>query len=185
MTPQPDRLKVGERPEESVVQEAVIMTHFFPMVQALCRRERTISCDGRWVPGCSVYYQVNYLAHGPHKCRVETLPASSLETWLWISFLFSLQKLKIGCPAFLMRCLHINIYLLFFYLAWLIGSWNLNISFQKDLVSFKNISIDWQILIRILRNEKTGGLGFRLCNWKNVSLDFWRWSFSMRRPIYF
>lgn len=40
MTPQLDRLKVGERLEESVVQEAVIMNHFFPMVQALCRREK-------------------------------------------------------------------------------------------------------------------------------------------------
>lgn len=47
MTPQLDRLKVGERLEESVVQEAVIMNHFFPMVQALCRREMTVSCDGR------------------------------------------------------------------------------------------------------------------------------------------
>ena len=111
---------------------------------------------------------------------------SSLETWLWISFLFSLQKLKIGCPEFLTRCLHINIYLPFFFNpAWLIGPWSLNISFQKDLVPFKNISIDWQILIRILRNEKAGGLGFRLCNWKNVLLDFWRWSFSVRGPIYF
>lgn len=172
VTPQLDRLKVGERLEESVVQEAVIMNHFFPMVQALCRREMTISCDGRWVPGCSVYYEVIYLAHGPHKCCVEMLPASSLETWL--------------CVQGFSRDVYILIFISFFFdPAWLIGPWNLNISFQKDLVPFKNISIDWQILIRILRNEKTGGLGFRLCNWKNVLLDFLRWSFSMRGPMYF
>lgn len=50
---------------------------------------------------------------GPHKCSMETLLFSSLETLLWISFLFSLQRLKIRCPEFLTRCSYINISLLF------------------------------------------------------------------------
>ena len=39
MSPQLDRLKVGERPEESVVQEAVVTNHFFPIVLA-CAGEK-------------------------------------------------------------------------------------------------------------------------------------------------
>lgn len=56
-----DRLKARERPEESVVQEALIVNQGSSLWS---RRGMTLSCDGKWEAGCSVYYQANYLAYG-------------------------------------------------------------------------------------------------------------------------
>lgn len=162
MSSQLDRLKARERPEESVVQEALIVNQGSSLWS---RRGMTLSCDGRWAAGCSVYYQANYLAYGSTQVqhRDVTLLFSGDSALNLISVF--IRDWRLGVQSFSLD-VHILIFLFFFDPAWIIGQGSLNISFQKDLVLFKNVSIDWQMLIRTLKNEKTGGLGFRFCNWK-------------------
>ena len=101
---------------------------------------------------------------GPHKCSKEMLlspPVSLLSGNLTLNLIsvFHYQDWRLDVQSFPLD-VHVLIILFFFDPAWIIGSGSLNISFQKHLFPFKNVSNDWQILIRTLKKWENRMPGF-------------------------